>query len=314
MPRIPHFAKRWSYYKPRARKIVPLHFSEGTGHKEAAKWIPKDEDAPFPAGSDGSITDAAFGLWITGKGGIPDQGRREEHFAKLTGLSIGIWTEPDDATFERAVRRAATEALSWRELAERARAGVIRIVPVSEPPPPQPAMRFIPAHARRHRGDVEVVWPGCQARIDVPLARPSPEGDDRRVWMLAEYPNNAVYILDPAPPPAGGRPASHISPAVWRPRGMNGYVMLPRGKPDYVKIDECEPPGTRFDLFVLVINLSEEVEEVRAQFDAVELRLFQQTGGELLDDAASLLEEHGITPVLYRQACVVEHRYHGEET
>jgi hypothetical protein len=204
--------------------------------------------------------------------------------------------------------------LTWRELAANARPGVIKIVPVSgSPPAPQPSLKFITADARRHRGDVEIVWPGCQARIEVPLARPSPEGDDRRVWMLAEYSNNAVYVLDPVAPLAGGKPASRITPASWRPRDANGYVMLPRGRPDYVKIDEYEPTGTQFDLFVLVMNLSEEAEELCVQFDELERRLFQQTRHEILDEAASLLQEHDIVPILYRQTCRVEHQFQSQD-
>jgi hypothetical protein len=316
MPHIPQFDRRWNYYKRRASKIAQQHFSDekAVTYADAARWIPKSENVPFPAGSADTISDAAFGLWITEKGGVPDRGRRVEHFEKLTGLPISIWAVSDEATFERAVRRAAKEALSWRELAARARPGVIKIVRLSETPrPPQPGTRFIPAHARRHRADIETVWPGCQARIEVPLARPSPGDDDRRVWMMAEYPGNAVYILDPEGPSTGSKPASHVSSTIWRPRGATGYVMLPRGRPDYVKIDDGESIGTQFDLFVMVMNLSDEPEELRAQFDELERRLFQQKGHEVLDDAASLLQEHDVTPILYRQTCRVERRFQGRE-
>jgi hypothetical protein len=322
MARIPRFDKRWTYYKTRASKIVPQHFPEGVEitYEKAAKWIPSDDMGDFPAGNTPSMAGAAFGYWIA-KNAVPN-GKREEHFAALTGLSIADWTVADDATFERAVRRAAKEIQGWDELVrEHGRLNGL-VIHVQDYQRDQAAShRFIHGQpATAAESGVLHVWPDCIARIEVPAAAPAAEAEDRRLWMFADYGPN-IYVLDPTVSANGAARSTRIDRRVWRPRGAVGYVLLPRGEPDYVWLRDTTPLETRFDVLVLLVNLDEQAEEVRAEFDALERRLrmdalkteravYQRTVRQVLDETASLMQAQDIRPVLYRQPCKVGSKPH----
>jgi hypothetical protein len=324
MVSIPRFETRWAYYKTRASRIVPQHFPVGkkVTYEQAARWIPSDDMADFPAGNMPHMEGAAFGYWIA-KEHVPSGAKREEHFASLTGVPIADWATEDDATFERAVRRAAGEVQGWAEMVQaRGRLGGI-VIRLQDYRAGQVTQRdqvardkFIHAEpGQAAETGVVRVWPNCIARIEVPAAAPAPEAEDRRVWMLADY-GPHIYVLDPTVSVKGEARSTRIDRHVWRPRGAAGYVLLPRSEPDYVWLRDTTPLDTQFDVQALVMNLDDQPEEVRAQFDALERRLrmdtlktdravYQKTVRQVLDEAASLLQAQDVWPTLYRQTCKV---------
>jgi len=331
MARIPRFKLRWAYFKTRASQIVPQHFPEGKEitYDSVARWIPHDPSAPFPAVSDSAeldfqerpfrgseskgpkvsptspITGAAFGLWID-RERIPTG--RENHFVRLTGVAIGDWTAEQDAWFERAVRRAAQEVLNWNGLVTaRATPGGLR-VHVADP---GTAMKLLPPGAvfAAESPRVTLCWPTCIARIELPPALSATEHDDRRAWMLADYEQGDIFLLDPSRTPDSPVHSTRLGRTVWLPRGHPGYCSLP----------PTTPLRTRFDVLVLILNLESQPDEIRAQFDGLEQQLptdvsaiwsqgYQRTLRQRLDEAATLIDDHDIRVSLYRQTCEVTDR------
>lgn len=335
-----NLSRRWKFYKGFASKIKEGHFppDEDVTYGSAARWIPSDPNAPFPAvplsaeqdaerlvrsppkTSAGKravrkkeptepIEPAAFGMWISDNK-IPKE--RETHFEQVTGLSVAIWTGDDEGAFKRQVRRAAGELLGWRGLAQSLSIdGVIRVklFDISEPGHRRP-VRAAPNRKR----PVQWVWPGCGARIELPMPVPGPRQSERRAWMFADY-GHKVYVLDPTPAADGSHPSTRLDDADWR-KVKGGFVTLPRGEKDYVEMPPEAPLGTQFDVLVLVMNLEKCAEEIRAQIDTLErdmLRLgdidemaYQHEVERILGDAALLVQQHDeITVHLYRQSCEV---------
>ena len=321
MVRIPDFQNKWIFYKRRADRVSPYfaEFQDGRDIRQddVAKRIPESPNAPLlqdDGGRDSRITGAAVGNWL--RGVLPDE--RIEQWKTLTGISISLWTG-DNAGFERAVRRAAGEVLGWQGLVqERSTPGRIRIRVVDrqsgnrffvdgiEPADPQP---------------IEMVWPECIARVEVPIPAPRNEVEDRRVWMLADYVNynRTINLLDPVLPPGGPTPSSRLDRAQWRPGRGGGHVTLPRGEPGYVWIPPSIALGTLFDLLVLVTNFEGQPDEIRNLFEGIERKVlvnpkkigldcYQKILRSTLDDTATLLDDHDIRHTLYAQRCEVVSR------
>jgi hypothetical protein len=306
MVRIPRFRDKWAYFlhKYRAARISPEYFSESeqVTYRSIAKLIPADPRGRFPASGDDDcspMTGTAFGLWISGEK-IPDN--RVGTFERLTSLPITVWST-DFETFTRAVRQASGELDGWNEFVEsQAKLGLIK-VHVSDR---RNAERFLPVGANISSVNAVQVWPGCTARIELPGRIGHRECEDRRAWMVADYGQGAIYVLDPTRHPDGLMTPTRLGTDVWLPRGRPGYVWLP----DTIRV------GTRFDVIVLVVNLHSQPDEIRALFDSLEQRLaadpqkvtsalHQKNVCRVLDEAVSIIQEYDVRQHLYRQTCKV---------
>ena len=313
MVHIPDFRRKWDICRPRAHLISP-HFPAGeriTLEKVATR-IPRDPDSPIPAPECEAIHAEAFRQWLA-TDNLPEDRRRQ--WEELTRIPVDIW-ELDVAGFERTVRTRAGVVLGWEGLVQaRATSGVIRVRAEDR----SPTLRMLPEGIDPFGKPppVQLVWPGCIARIYLRSPQPKPEDEDRRAWMLSDY-GTAIYMLDPALPSDGSvtKPSSRIGRSSWREGPGGGYLLLPRGRPGYVWVAPSTPLGIRFDVLVLVLNFSSQPDEIRSLFDALEQHClvdgktmltpgYQKTMRTTLNEAASLIDGHEIGCALHRQKCEV---------
>jgi hypothetical protein len=320
---IPDFRAKWDLYKPRAHRIS-IHFADFRDaaqmtHDVVAARIPKSVGDDVPATEASGIAGAAFGNWLA-KGMVPDN--RVAQWQALTGLSISIWSDPL-ASFERALRQRTGEVQGWSGLVqERAIRGSLRVRPrdrdVGEKAGGS-SFKFTPDgyDPDARPVDIVLVWPGCIADIVLPTRAPR-EGEDRRVWLLADY-GERLFMLDPAKPPEGRTPPSRIDQRCWRSDRREGHVVLPRAAPGYVAIPQSAKLGTRFEVIALTVNLSSQGEELRTAFDTIERRLlvdirefdladYQKRVRAALEEAAALVAGHDIPHIVCAQACEIVDR------
>lgn len=316
-----HLPDRWKKYTQFGSHIVPKHFPKEVTHGAAAKLIPQRPSDPFPAADsdDNCISASAFGQWISK--GIPKD--RYDQFGKVTGIPIAVWLTPDDSDFERALRRAAGRAIGWLDLVkQRAAEGRMRVIAEESPVAGVQQLRLVPADfdpAAKERG-IELLWPGCRARIWVRQDQQPQRESDRRAWLLSDY-GDKRYLLDPLGIQYGGASSSRLGEASWRrdsERG-GGHIILPRGSRDYVWIPDAMTPGTRFDVLLLVFNLENQPEAIRLMFDDLERRwqmplehlmkpIYQAAIGSALEEATALIEERDIPFQLFLRRCKVVDR------
>jgi hypothetical protein len=320
---ISDFRAKWDFYKPRAHRISPYFAEFGEGARltqdVVAARIPKSVSDPILATDGASIAGAAFGNWLA-SGTVPDN--RVSQWQELTGLSISIWRDPL-SSFERALRQKTGEVWSWSALVqERVSRGPLRVRPRDREPLQQAdgsSLKFTPDgyDPDARPVDIALVWPGCIAHIVLPT-RASRDGEDRRVWLLADY-GDRVFMLDPAKPPQGKPSPSQIDQRCWRPDRREGHVVLPRVAPGYVSIPQSAKPGTRFEVIALTLNLSSQPDEIRSLFDAIERRLlvdirelaladYQKLVRAALEEAAALVGGHDVAQVVHAQACEIVDR------
>ena len=298
---------------------LSLHFREGerlTQDAVAAR-IPRDTGKIIPATDTDTVTGAAVGNWLT-KSDLPDD--RAKQWEELTGVPIAVW-KADVAGFERSLRQRTGEILGWAGLVQqRATHGRLRIRP-EDPPATTNAHRFVPADVDfgRDAPEVQLVWPGCIARIYLPLDRPPARDEDRRAWLIADYEGKRMFMLDPAQPKTGAAPSSRLGEATWKPGSRGGHVVLPRGTPGHVWLPEDMPLGTRFDVLLLTLAMSEQPDEIRGLFDALERCWlvppaevatpgYQVAVRDALETATAQLEAQDIRHSLFIQHCEVVDR------
>jgi hypothetical protein len=317
MVQITDFPKKWDFYKPRAH-LFSLHFREGerlTQDAVAAR-IPRHTNKKVPATDCETIAGAAVGNWLN-KGELPDD--RVKQWEELTGLLIAVWTL-DFPGFERSLRQRTGEVLGWAGLVQqRATHGRLRVRP--EDPPAATEFRFVPADVDFGKSlpDVQLVWPGCIARIYLPMDRQPARDEDRRAWLMSDYQGKRIFMLDPAQPKTGPAPSSRLGEANWKPGSRGGHVVLPRGMPGHVWLPEDMPLGTRFDVMLLTLALSEQPDEIRSLFDALERRWlvpptevaspgYQVAVRQTLEEATAQIEAQDIRHSLFIQRCEVADR------
>lgn len=319
MVQITDFPKKWECYKPRAHRLS-LHFREDerlTQDAVAAR-IPRDTSKKVPATDTETIAGAAVGNWLN-KGELPDD--RIRQWEELTGVPVAVWTV-DVGGFERSLRQRTGQVLGWAGLVQqRATHGRLRVRP-EDPPAATGRLRFVPPDVDfgRDAPGVQLVWPGCIARIYLPMDRPPARDEDRRAWLMADYEGKRMFMLDPAQPKTGPAPSSRLGEATWKPGGRGGHVVLPRGTPGHVWLPEDMPLGTRFDVLLLTLSLLEQPDTIRGLFDGLERRWlvppaevktpgYQVAVREALEAATAQLDQQDIRHSLFIQRCEVVDRH-----
>jgi hypothetical protein len=318
MVQITNFSEKWDFYKSRAYQLsLHFHVGERLTQDAVAARIPRDTGKIIPATGTDTVTGAAVGNWLT-KSDLPDDRIKQWH--ELTGVPIAVW-KADVAGFERSLRQRTGEILGWAGLVQqRATHGRLCIRP-EDPPATTNGHRFVPANVDfgRDGPEVQLVWPGCIARIYLPLDRPPARDEDRRAWLIADYEGKRMFMLDPAQPKTGSAPSSRLGEATWKPSSRGGHIVLPRGAPGHVWLPEDMPLGTRFDVLLLTLALSDQPDDIRSLFDALERRwlvpptevatqAYQVAVRDALEAATAQLEAHDIRHSLFVQRCEVVDR------
>ncbi len=128
-----------------------------------------------------------------------------------------------------------------------------------------------------------------------------------------------MFMLDPAQPKTGAAPSSRLGEATWKPGSRGGHVVLPRGTRGHVWLPEDMPLGTRFDVLLLTLALSDQPDDIRSLFDALERRWlvppaevatpgYQVAVHDALEAATAQLETQDIRHSLFIQHCKVVDR------
>lgn len=298
---ISEFRKKWRFFtlKGRAQKIAPSYFPDkasASAERFAAKF-PAETSEPVPtADADAtSITRQAFEFWLSSNTLPP---AREDDFAEMTGLALSVWAS-DLETFEAAVRREAKEWLNWAGLVREAVTGAMTV----EVEDTDPVSRFTLKGVSPDHPRATPAWVGCDAWVTLPPIAAVGESD-WRAWLIADYAPE-IFVLDPA-----GQPDGTPTPTKLSSRTRT----LPRGW--RMGISDHFDPDRTFDTVVLAFNLEDQaapvadaliqlerrlVVSVEEVFDAAAYRRIRLA----LDEAASLLDRHAVTRLLYSQPCVI---------